>query len=49
MTMEQFKKGGKKSLGNQVASELARAMYADYQHNFTDEIMLVGWGKCPWH
>lgn len=47
MTMEQFKKDGKKSLGNQVAAELARAMYADYQQKFADEIMLVGWGKMP--
>src|SRR2546427_11538399 len=41
MTMDQFKKDGKKVLGNQVAAELARAMYADYQQNFTDEIMIV--------
>ncbi len=47
MTMEQFKKDGRKTLGTQVSAELARAMYADYQQNFTDEIMVVGWGKMP--
>jgi ATP-dependent protease HslVU (ClpYQ) peptidase subunit len=47
MTMEQFKASGRKQLGKEVAAELARAMYTDYQQNFTDEIMVIGWGKIP--
>src|SRR5207247_2319853 len=30
-----------------VADGLERDMYGDYQQNFTDEIMVVGWGKMP--
>ena len=47
MTMEQFKASGRKQLGKEVAAELARAMYTDYQQNFSDEIRSIGWGKMP--
>jgi len=46
MSMEEFKRKGKTILGDDLASKLARDM-GDTAASFTDELMVIGWGKTP--
>jgi ATP-dependent protease HslVU (ClpYQ) peptidase subunit len=47
LTMSQFRQSGQKEFGKGLKQDLARTMYEDYINNFSDEMMVVGWGKVP--
>jgi hypothetical protein len=48
MTMQQFNSPeGRKGLGSKQHYELGQFMQQDYVENFSDQILVLGWGKTP--
>lgn len=47
MSMEEFKKDGKKAFGEGRAAELGREMSAAVAAYLQDQLLVVGWGKSP--
>ena len=47
MDMEEFTRKGKKAFYKDIHSRLAAAIYADVKKNYSDEMLVIGWGKSP--
>ena len=48
LTMREFNSpDGTKRLGSKLHYEIGCSMHQDYEENFSDEILVLGWGKMP--
>jgi hypothetical protein len=47
ITIDKFFKTGKAKLGEKAAADLLRVIDDDYQQNFWDEVLVIGWGITP--